>query len=569
MVRRFRISLKLLLAEGLEGPDKIRADKRWTLNHLRDAVAAALGRGNRSFRLRKTKASAPEIRPGPATLSTQGFSNLLTLHVSPGRPLERYEEAITVAPLDVGFPVGIGTAPPPLSVREALAAGKASNGCSSSTAESNGREIKVDSSVDSGVSQSSGGVSEGFLEGGREEECSNDVGEEGIRSSGLPGSDASDAEADTTGSTATMTNSICSGSGSVSGSVSGLTKIHTSSSGGGGGVACSVLDGAIVELSGSPVDVVGGDDDEGSAVASDLLRTLDCSMTKKDEGGGDSSGDIEAGVSSISSSVSPPALAPVPPPHATAVWAAAAATAAAAASLAAAETERLTTTMVEVLPAEDHWGKQFTMAVKRSSTVADIRRAVWEEMRRRRLIAVPVDGPLEGPSMALTPAALRLREKRVKLPSTILRDLEGKPARFEYGPNETPWVLVAQQLPFEEDLGPKSVSVFGASGGNGGKNRKEKDFGLTVNTTAEACLESRGGVSDYPGWDDATLPGVPVPLPPADATIVVVVIQWWNRWEWRLTEKYEAWINPKETIGAVRKRLAEQVCVKRRACEGE
>lgn len=530
-------------------------------------MAAALGRGNRSFRLRKTKASAPEIRPGPETLSSQEFSNLLTLHVSPGRPLERYEEAITVAPLDVGFAIGIGTVPPPLSVREALATGKTSNRFPPSTAKSSGREIKVDSSVESGVSQSSGEVSEGFPEGGREEECSNDVGEEGIRSSGLPGSDASDAEADTNGSTATMTNSSCSGS------VSGSTKTHSSSGsgGGGGGVACSVLDGATVELSGSPIDVVGGDEDEGSAVASDLLQTLDASMTRKDGGGGDISGDREAAVPFLSSSVSPPApaLAPVPPPHATAVWAAAAATAAAAASLAAAETERLTTTMVEVLPAEDHWGEQFTMAVKRSSTVADIRRAVWEEMRRRRLIADPVDGPLKGPSMARTPAALRLREKRVKLPSTILRDFEGKPARFEYGPNDTPWVLVAQQLPFEEDLGPKSVGVFGASGGNGGKNRKGKDFGLTVNTTEEACLESGGGAGDYPGWDGATLPGVPVPLPPADATIVVVVIQWWNRWEWRLTEKYEAWINPRETVGAARKRLAEQVCIRRRACEGE
>ncbi|CAM9218708.1 unnamed protein product, partial [Laminaria digitata] len=118
-----RIMLNLTLTEGLEGPAKISADKRWTSDQLRDAVASALGCGNRAFRLRKCQGNTLQIRPGPETLRNIGFYDSITLHVSPGRPLELHEEAITVAPLIAGFRVGLVPAPP-LSVLLALAGGR-------------------------------------------------------------------------------------------------------------------------------------------------------------------------------------------------------------------------------------------------------------------------------------------------------------------------------------------------------------------------------------------------------------------------------------------------------------
>ncbi|CAM9218514.1 unnamed protein product, partial [Laminaria digitata] len=53
---------------------------------------------------------------------------------------------------------------------------------------------------------------------------------------------------------------------------------------------------------------------------------------------------------------------------------------------------------------------------------------------------------------------------------------------------------------------------------------------------------------------------VDAPPPPVDARVIVV--QWWDRWRWRLTEKYEAWISPTETVASARKRLAEQAGVR-------
>ncbi|CAM9218558.1 unnamed protein product, partial [Laminaria digitata] len=207
------------------------------------------------------------------------------------------------------------------------------------------------------------------------------------------------------------------------------------------------------------------------------------------------------------------AIAPTPDAPST-VWVAAAAAAAAAATAALAkarETEILTSTEVEVVPADSRWGEQFTMAVHKESSVGEIRVAVWEEMRSRGLISISASPPAptaaasgeaaaqaaavaaaeaalatasaavaamgmipshqeeEGggspfsPERSLpwgrTPAALRLRERQARLPAAIVRDVEGKVARLRHRPYGAAWVLVAQALPDDEDLGRPLVPV--------------------------------------------------------------------------------------------------------------
>lgn len=265
--------------------------------------------------------------------------------------------------------------------------------------------------------------------------------------------------------------------------------------------------------------------------------------------------------------------------------AAAAAAAAAAARRAQEETEVLTSTYVEVVPPESRWGEQFTLAVHRDSTVGDIRRAVWTEMNRRGLgprrsspsgggscgyddkegggegggppprspspvqewggvagaKARPVGHPLEAEGEAdWTPAALRLRERQVKLPATIVRDAPGKVARLRSRPNGAPWLLAAQVLPRGEHLGRPAIAAgAGADGGDSG------DSG------ANGSSPTAGGVGG--GAEEA------VSFAPPAEDAKVIVVQWWNRFEWRLTERYEAWISPSETVAEARRRLAEEV----------
>ncbi|CAN0084332.1 unnamed protein product, partial [Ectocarpus sp. 8 AP-2014] len=255
-------------------------------------------------------------------------------------------------------------------------------------------------------------------------------------------------------------------------------------------------------------------------------------------------------------------------------WAAAAFAAAAAAQDAKAETEALISTYVEVVPPESRWGEQFNVAVHRDSTVGDIRRAVWTEMRRRGLgprgfsaagAAADVgneeekDDRLPTPGAASTghpleegwtPGALRLRERHVKLPASIVRDADGKVTRLRSRPRDAPWLLVAQVLPREEDLGRP---VFPQGGGGGGEGGGGGGSGDSCHGSAET-----GGSGD-PGGDAGGAGAARDDCPPQDARVIVV--QWWNRWEWRLTEKYEAWVSPTETVASARRRLAEQAGV--------
>ncbi|CAM9633739.1 unnamed protein product [Ectocarpus fasciculatus] len=569
-----KIDVTLDLTGGIEGPGRMSADKRWTSDQLREAIAQAIGRPNRSFRLRKCQANTPEIRPGPETLAKKGFYNLLKLHVSPGRPLELHEEAVTVAPVDVGYRVGLG--PAPTSVVLAVAAG---------------RVRARSSSVDSSAGKEEGGGQQDLGYGAASEK----VGVGDCRSLKFPEVDAETGPVAICDSTTAPPSADCSPTlGPV---------------GGGRGV--------------------GEGDNRSTVVASDLLLTLRGVGAATE--GGDSSGGSEAPTASVSSSEtgqttptnrgiallaseeckttptdqeavapfappSPPrssssAIAAAAPPVGAAAaaasahpgsaasgtgaspdggvaWAAAAFAAAAAAQDAKAEAEALTSTYVEVVPPESRWGDQFNVAVHRESTVRDIRRAVWMEMHRRGLgprrssaaagtaAAANVGDNEEGKDDRLptsgaastghpleegwTPGALRLRERQVKLPATIVRDADGKVTRLRSRPRDAPWLLVAQVLPREEDLGRSDFPHGGGGGGGGG----DSDHG-----SAET------GSGD-PGGDAGGAGAARDDRPPQDARVIVV--QWWNRWQWKLTEKYEAWVSPTETVASARRRLAEQ-----------
>ncbi|CAN0346079.1 unnamed protein product, partial [Ectocarpus sp. 12 AP-2014] len=567
-----RITVTLDLTGGIEGPWRMSADKRWTSDQLREAIAQAIGRPNRSFRLRKCHGNTPEIRPGPETLAKKGFYNLIKLHVSPGRPLELHEEAVTVAPVDVGFRVGLG--PAPTSVVLAVAAGRV--------------RARI-SSADSAAVKEEGA---GQQQLGHGAAPTAKVGLGDCRSLNFPEVDAE--------------------MGPVA--MFDTTTAPPSAD-------CSPTLGPV----GDGCGVVGEGDSTSTVVASDLLLTL--RGVGAATGGGDSSGGSEAPTASVSSSEtgqttptnrgiallaseeckttptdqeavapfappSPPrpssAVAAAPPvgaaaaaaahpgsaaagtgasPEGGVAWAAAAFATAAAVQDAKAETEALTSTYVEVVPPESRWGEHFNVAVHRDSTVGDIRRAVWTEMRRRGLgprrssaagadvgneeekdDRLPTPGaastghPLEE---GWTPGALRLRERHVKLPATIVRDADGKVTRLRSRPRDAPWLLVAQILPREEDLG-RPVFPHGGGGGGGGS-------GDSGDGSAET------GVCGDPGGDADGADAARDDCPPQDARVIVV--QWWNRWEWRLTEKYEAWVSPTETVASARRRLAEQAGV--------
>ncbi|CAM9388074.1 unnamed protein product, partial [Ectocarpus sp. 6 AP-2014] len=572
-----RIVVTLDLTGGIEGPGQMSADKRWTSDQLREAIAQAVGRPNRSFRLRKCHSNTPEIRPGPETLAKKGFYNMIKLHVSPGRPLELHEEAVTVAPVDVGFRVGLG--PAPTSVVLAVAAG---------------RVRARSSSAYSAAGKEEGG---GQQELGYGAAITEEVGVGDCRSLKFPEVDAE--------------------IGPVA--VFDTTTAPPSAD-------CSPTLGPVGEGRG----VVGEGDNRPTVVASDLLLTLR-GVGAATGGGGSSGGGSEAPTASVSSSEtgqttptnrgiallaseeckttptdreavapfappSPPrsssAVAAAPPvgaaaaaaaaahpgsaavgtgasPEGGVAWAAAAFAAAAAAQDAKAETEALTSTYVEVVPPESRWGEQFDVAVHRDSTVGDIRHAVWTEMRRRglgprgfsavgaaadvgneeekddRLLtpgAASIGHPLEE---AWTPGALRLRERHVKLPATIVRDADGKVTRLRSRPRDAPWLLVAQVLPREEELGRPVFPQGGGGGGEGGGGSGDSGHG-SAETGGSGDSGGDAGGAD-PARDDC---------PPQDARVIVV--QWWNRWEWRLTEKYEAWVSPTETVASARRRLAEQ-----------
>ncbi|CAM9153667.1 unnamed protein product, partial [Scytosiphon promiscuus] len=625
-----RIALRLSLADGLEGPSKVSADKRWTSDQLREAVAAAIGRENRSFRLRKNQSHTAEIRPGPETLARQGFYNLMTLHVSPGRPLELHEEAITVAPVDVGFEAGLG--PVPLSVLEALAAGRperTGNGGSGVDHEEAAAAAAAAAAKAAAVADAGHGGEEGAVAGLRGPPT--ELG--GVGAAGDEDEDASVA-------------ACCSLKFPEVDAETGPVREAA---------ACDATAPPSAECSPclGPLGAggVGGSGSGGSGsnvVSPALLLTLRGVGAAEEEGGGDSEAPT-ASVSSSETGLTTPTnyrlgmtaaaaenqAAPLPAPapasttapvatggssmaaaaaaaasahplaHATLpgevgetadgvatpttqtnlAWAVASAAAAAAAQSAKAETERLTSTHVEVAPPERRWGEQFTIAVDRDSTVGDIRRAVWAEMHRRGLgpkrISLPPSSPLpprpassssslarggegdkntagtilrnplegEGDGAGWTPGMLRLRERQVKLPATILRDSEGKVVRLRSRPAGVPWLLAAQVLPSEEDLGTPVPSSAG-SGGGGGKKAGRADG---------------GGAGDAGGRESECSPAHALPLPPhllplpEDAKVIVV--QWWDRWEWRLTEKYEAWISPSETVAEARRRLAQQAGV--------
>lgn len=573
-----RITLKLVLSDGIQGPSTIGADKRWTSDQLREAVAAAIGRQNRSFRLRK---NAAEVRPGPETLSRKGFYNLMALHVSPGRPLELHEEAITVAPVDVGFEAGLGPVPP--SVLEALAAGRKTRDAvdpAEAGAAAGGGKGWAAAATGAAV------VDRGLGKGGASDDedasvaacCSLKFPE--VDAETGPVREAADAAAAACGDTTAPPSAECS-------------PCHGPlvASGGGGGVSGSsvVSPALLLSLRGVAAEeegVGGGDSEAPTASVSSSETGLTTPTNYR-------LGMTAAGAVTEDQAAPPPlptpaaSLALCTPPSTTAAaaaaanplaratllpavttaedvptredtkqaWAEAAVAAAAAAQNAKAETERLTSTYVEVVPPEPRWGEQFTIAVDRDSTVGDIRRAVWAEMHRRGLgpgrssprgsgegnddgkAGTAMRHPLES-GEGWTPRMLRLRERQVKLPATILRDAEGTVARLRSRPHGVPWLLAAQVLPCEEDLGRSVLPESGGEGGakGGGRDGGEQERGVAA--AAAACV---------------------VPPMPEDAKVIVV--QWWNRWEWRLTDKYEAWISPSETVADARRRLAEQVRV--------
>ena len=630
---------------------------------LRDAVAAAIGRENRSFCLRKNHMSTPEVRPGPETLNKKGFYNLMPLHVAPGRPLELDQEAITVAPVDVGFRPGLR--PVPLSVVEAIAAGRGAT-------RRSGME-DADTAAAAAAATIDGGQGEA----------------EGIKRTPKL---AADGTADTAGAagccllkfpevdaeTGPVASSTCAATAPPSAECSPSLgplggRAARCGSGGGSGEgddgSAVVASALLLSLRGVGSAAVAAAEEEGSGGSEAPTASISSSSEAEQttpttcSGRGSSSGGegqgphaaateqeaaaLRCSSASATTSVSalsptaaalpasalrldttdatttptiPPPPPPPPPPPLPGVAAVgsedaavptaqaredrAAAPAAAAAALSAkAETEVLISTYVEVVPPESRWGEQFTVAVHRDSSVGDIRRAVWTEMGCRglgpkrsyslivgggvgttdnqeerppplRLSSPPGEGEevQEGGGASgttithhlqavaareaaeWTPAALRLRERQVKLPATIIRDVSGKVNRLRSQLHGAPWLLAAQVLPEEEHLGRPPCAAGGDGGGGGGGDSGGYDGGSTAAGPA-------------PGGDGETGEGATagVVAPPAEDAIVIVV-QWWNRWEWRLTEKYEAWISPSETVASARRRLAEEVSVWRLAC---
>lgn len=597
---------------------------------LRDAVASAIGRENRSFRLRKSHPSTPEIRPGPETLNKKGFYNLMTLNVSPGRPLELDEEAITVAPVDVGFRPGLR--PVPLPVVEALAMGRNRRRNSSRNTS-----VDADTAAVAAVAAAAAAASEAGGRGTGEPPKLADGLAEATESTGAVGGGCCllkfpevDAE---TGPVAPL---ACAATAPPSADCSpSLGPLGRGGRGGceGGEGDDGVASDLLLSLRGvgAPEEEGSGGSEAPTASVSSSSETeqsaptaTPCGSSRLGVGGqqalaaraeeqeaalgystcASSPSSYSAAALPASTDAAPAPTVPLLPGAAVALGsedaptvqarvdrAATAAAAAAAALSARAETEVLTSTYVEVVPPESRWGEQFTVAVHRDSSVGDIRHAVWSEMHRRglgpetpppdaggggggggatggddskhgeddddrppppppqasprergeegRRVSGTIRHPLEAEAgTGWTPAALRLRERQVKLPATIIRDASGTVTRLRSQLHGAPWVLAAQVLPHEEDLGrPAHAASSGCGGGNG---------------SAEEAGSASGGGGEAEAEGAASLV-----LPPEDA--VVVVLQWWNRWEWRLTEKYEAWISPSETVANARRRLAGEV----------
>lgn len=570
------------------------ADKRWSSNRLRDALAALLGRDNRSFKLRKAMLHSPEVRPGPETLRGLAFCNNMPLHVFDGRPLELDEEALAILPLDVGFRIGLGGPPPP-SVVEALAGG---------------REIKAAGTTERGSRL--GGVHDGAIFGSGAANAVNGGGNDGdavsrrlvtnvsliadtsgsvrsCRPEGDPGVDYGNGVGGCSGRSSLVSSSV-----DVIGSQGGRCK-----EGGREQEQEEQSAGKAEQKSPSKLllralEFPPGEDDIAAAAAAAATAAASDTATSAAEAALETTPSPTisfAGTDNPSGSREPAALE--------------------SNSIEVIRGEVDMSAPIELSPTDDCWGDKIIMAVKKNSTVAEVRTAVWEEMRRRGLVSPYGDTgsdsssttspttesttaaasyPLSSSSGVSTPfipaaaaaitstrvngspqsqqpqqksrsvskalaagrdrpapvgcssispaASLRLRERdRVKhfCPARILRDSDGKLPRMS-SVSANPRLLVAQLLPDAEYLGGDNESMVAA-------------------TAAGDCNGSGGG-SAVAGDVKVGETTVTSP-PPADARVIVV--QWWDRWTWRLTEKYEVWISPTETVAAARCRFASQV----------
>lgn len=539
----------------------MRADKRWSSDQLRDALATLIGRDSRSFKLRKATNHSPEVRRGAETLRDLTFYHNIPLHVSAGRPLELDEEALAILPLRVMYRTGLGWPAPPPSVLASLTRGRK---------RLNEYSIKGDAlatSTDDG---------KGNVEGGQALVTTAPV----VRA-GLVSIDSTDDNCISSGDQ--DDSGIGSGARGAGGERGGSSDIRTSSS-------ANAIEDADGEGEYETVRKQQSDNQaEGQDLSSLVLRALEFPPGEDDIAAAAASFSKHHGdgtTSTLAAAVEPaPTVTTLSYSHPadgvsriassqSKIEVAEAARAAAAADLA--QHEKNMSTLIKLIPCDSCWGENFTLPIKKNSTVAQVRVAVWQEMRRRGLIAaghddessespttaasatssdvaiygtvgktiedpsrqppesqqtqfkLAADRPLPGGS---SPSALRLREKdRLKsYPVRIVRDTDGKLPRVTSvrPPAGSTRLLIAQALPGPENLG----SV--------GREAVEE------NTAADT-------------GDGGALGGESVAEPSADARVVVV--QWWDRWTWRLTEKYEAWVSPTETVAAARNRLASQVC---------
>lgn len=604
-----RITIKLTCHDGIQGPAMMTADKRWSSNHLRDILAALLGRDSRSFKLRKAMLHSPEVRPGPETLRGLAFCNNMPLHVFDGRPLELDEEALAILPLDVGFRIGLGRPPPP-SVVEALAGG---------------RKSKVAETAENG--NGSGGVDDGAILGSSAADAVDGGGEDGGAIGRRPVTNVS-LIADNDGSTdmqrqaSASDDSVRSCGPEVDAGVDSGNGGGGSGGSGGSSLASSSMGAIESQGGGGQEGEAGQEKEEQSAGKTEkkpsklLLRALEFPPGEDDIAAAAAAA-ATAAASDTATSAAEAALAATPSPTISFAGTdkqgdSRKPTAPASNIIEEIRGEVDMSAPIELSPTDSCWGDKIIMAVKKNSTVAQVRNAVWEEMRCRGLISTDGDTkgsststttsttegtpavasapppPSSGVSTPVVPAAaavvtstgvdslhetqqpqqkpqsgstssaagrdrpapggcsskspaatLRLRERdRVKhfCPARILRDSDGKLPRMS-SVSANPRLLVAQLLPDAEHLGGDDESIMATA-------------------VAGDCNSGGGDAAAAAGEVKVEEATVTSP-PPADARVIVV--QWWDRWAWRLTEKYEVWISPTETVAAARCRFASQV----------
>lgn len=620
-----RISIKLTLHDGIEGPGSIKADKRWSSDQLRVSLAALIGRGTHSFKIRKEN-HTQELRTGRETLRSLTFFNNISLHVSAGRPLAVDEEALTIVPLDLGFQVGLG--PPPQAVIAALSCGRTMKHTALVCAEGEGnrdgpgvRGNCIDGR--SGGDDSTVGVDNYYAEGG------GGSSQHMNTPSAVVKDGADDKERQKRPSDSSARNA--SGGSLLKQALAiPLGEDDTSAAAAAAAASADVAAMPLPPQSTSTARALSTQTASAPCKADAVEESAAKRSDREDMGTGESGSLIEStltrfGVTgndqtmdeersaAVARSAAPPASSKSLADGVTSlaerqsVFAEAAAAAAAAADVANRESNVLTRTPIEVVPSDECWHEAFVMAVRSDSTVAEIRFAVWQEMRRRGLLAsgngdsspsstvmsssslcestgkgnanapetsrhagqekeqshLSPDFPLKGGS---SPAALRLREQLGQRPAQIVRDTDGKLARLRSRQTASTRVLIAQALLEDEHLGNHRSSSPSTDHGEStddcgvfeSKTRAGDSDGADDACVAAACskkgaeLDKRGdALALLPPTDALALP------PPTDA--LVLVVQWWNRWMWRLTEKYEVWISPTETVAAARNRLAQQV----------